>query len=39
MEDEDIDLGDAEEEDVTTGKRPMTAAELRAHKRKMKRFR
>lgn len=39
MEDEDIDLGDAEEEDATTEKRPMTAAELRAHKRKMKRFR
>ena len=39
MEDEDIDLGDAEEEDVTTDQRPMTAAELRAHKRKMKRFR
>jgi hypothetical protein len=39
MEDEDIDFGDADEEGVGTEKRPMTAAELRAHKRKMKRFR
>ena len=39
MEDEDIDFGDAEEEGDGTEKRPMTAAELRAHKRKMKRFR
>lgn len=39
MEDEDMELGDIEEEDGITEKRPMTAAELRAHKRKMKRFR
>ena len=39
IEDEDIELGDAEDEDETVPKRPMTAAELRAHKRKMKRFR
>ena len=39
IEDEDIELGDAEDEDDIVEKRPMTAAELRAHKRKMKRFR
>ena len=39
MDDEDIDFGDADEEGDGTAKRPMTAAELRAHKRKMKRFR
>lgn len=39
IEDEDIELGDVEDEEDTAEKRPMTAAELRAHKRKMKRFR
>lgn len=37
-EDEDIDLGEGGE-DEGDEKPPMTAAELRAHKRKMKRFR
>lgn len=38
VEDEEMDLGSAEPEEE--GERPpMTAAELRAHKRKMKRFR
>ena len=38
MEDEEIDFGTAEQEEGTE-RPPMTAAELRAHKRKMKRFR
>jgi len=37
-EDEEIDFGTADQEDDEE-KPPMTAAELRAHKRKMKRFR
>ena len=39
MDDEDLDFGDAVEEEAGKAKRPMTAAELRALKRKMKRFR
>ena len=38
MEDDEIDFGTAEQEEGAE-KRPMTAAELRAYKRKMKRFR
>ena len=38
MEDEEIDFDNAEQEDEDD-RPPMTAAELRAHKRKMKRFR
>ena len=38
MDDDDIDFGLAEQEEGAAT-RPMTAAELRAHKRKMKRFR
>jgi hypothetical protein len=39
MEDEDLDLDMGEHEDETAEKVPKTAAELRAAKRKMKRFR
>lgn len=39
MEDEDVEFGNAEDDEDATEKRTMTAAELRAHKRKMKRFR
>jgi hypothetical protein len=38
LEDEDLDMMIGDDED-SEGKLPMTAAELRAHKRKMKRFR
>ena len=38
LEDEDIGFGSGEQ-DEEEGRPPMTAAELRAHKRKMKRFR
>jgi len=38
MDDEDLE-GEVGEQDDEEDKPPMTAAELRAHKRKMKRFR
>jgi hypothetical protein len=38
MEDDDLELEDAEP-DEEVGRAPKTAAELRAQKRKMKRFR